>query len=56
MIPKQLIKIAVVTVLIAAASGQLPKLIQLTRVAQYQLLKDSQASKWGKPMLLPIKK
>lgn len=56
MIPKQLIQAAVAAALIAAASGQIPKFIQTIRVAQYQLLKESQASKWGKPMLLPISK
>ena len=55
-IPSKLIQAAVAAALFAAATGQLPKFIQQVRVAQYQLLKDSQASKWGKPMLLPIKK
>ncbi|MCX7675313.1 MAG: hypothetical protein N2Z70_05725 [Bdellovibrionaceae bacterium] len=56
MIPNKLIQAAVAAALVAAATGQLPKFIQTVRVAQYQLLKDSQASKWGKPLLLPIKK
>lgn len=56
MIPNKLIQTAVAAALLAAATGQLPKFIQTVRVAQYQLLKDSQASKWGKPMLLPVKK
>lgn len=51
-IPNKLIQAAVVAALVAAATGQLPKFIQTVRVAQYQLLKDSQASKWGHPMLL----
>lgn len=55
MIPNKLIQIAVVMAVLAAATGQLPKLIQQVRVAQYQLLKDSQASKWGRPLLLPVK-
>lgn len=58
-IPNKLIQVAVAAALVAAATGQLPELpkfIQQVRVAQYQLLKDSQASKWGKPMLLPVKK
>ncbi|MBX3041392.1 MAG: hypothetical protein KF789_11855 [Bdellovibrionaceae bacterium] len=55
-IPNKLIQIAVAATLAAAATGQLPKFIQQVRVAQYQLLKDSQASMWGKPMLLPRKK
>ncbi len=54
-IPNKLIQAAVAAALFAAATGQLPKFIQQARIAQYQLLKDSQASKWGKPMLLPVK-
>lgn len=54
-IPQRLIQAAVTAALVAAATGQLPKFIQQVRVAQYQILKDSQSSKWGKPMLLPIK-
>lgn len=42
-IPNKLIQIAVASALAAAATGQLPKFIQQVRVAQYQLLKDSQA-------------
>lgn len=56
MIPKQLIQAAVAAALIAAASGQIPKFIQTMRVAQYQILKESQASKWGRAMLLPVRK
>lgn len=56
MIPQKLIQVAVAAALIAAATGQLPKFIQAVRVAQLQLLKESQASKWGKPMLLPVEK
>lgn len=56
MIPKQLIQAAVAAALIAAASGQIPKLIQAMRVAQYQILKESQASKWGRAILLPVGK
>ncbi len=55
-IPQRLIQAAVAAALLAAATGQIPKFIRQVRVAQYQLLKDSQASKWGKPMLLPVKK
>lgn len=51
----KLIEAALITVLMAAAVGQLPRFIQAVRVAQLQLLKDSQSSKWGRAMLLPIK-
>ena len=56
MIPNKLIQAAVMAAVLAAAAGQLPRFIQSMRVAQYKILKESQASKWGKPMLLPIKK
>jgi len=55
MIPNKLIQAAVVAALLAAATGQLPTFIQTVRTAQYQLLKDSQASKWGKALLIPVK-
>lgn len=52
----RLIEAALIAVLMAAAAGQLPRLVHSVRVAQLQLLKDSQSSKWGRPMLLPIRK
>lgn len=54
MIPVKLIEAVVIFVFIVAAAGQLPKFIQAVQVAQYRLLKESQASKWGRAMLLPI--
>lgn len=51
----KLIEAALIIVLSAAAAGQLPRLVQTVRVAQLQLLKDSQSSKWGHPMLLRIR-
>lgn len=51
----KLIEAALIIVLMAAAVGQLPRLNQAIRVAQIQLLKDSQSSKWGRAMLLPVK-
>lgn len=53
MIPQKLIQAAVAAALAAAVTGQIPRFIQTVRVAQYQLLKESQASKWGRSMLLP---
>lgn len=50
----KLIEAAVIIVLAAATAGSLPKLVQTIRVAQLQLLKDSQASKWGRPLLPPV--
>lgn len=55
MIPNKLIQTAVAAALIAAASGQLPRFVKAVQIAQFKLLKESQASKWGKPMLLPVK-
>jgi hypothetical protein len=52
----KLIQAGLVVVLMAAAAGQLPRLMQTIRVAQLHLLKESQSSKWGRPMLLPIHK
>jgi hypothetical protein len=49
----KLVEAALIIVLIAAAAGQLPRLVQTVRVAQLQFIKDSQSSKWGRAMLLP---
>lgn len=51
----KLIAAAMTAALSAAATGQLPRLIQTVQLAQLQLLKDSQSSKWGKPFMLPSK-
>ena len=56
MIPNKLIEAVVVFVFMAAAAGQLPKLIKSVQVAQYKFLKESQSSKWGRAMLLAIEK
>lgn len=50
----KLIEGAFIVVLLAAAGRQLPKLIQTVRIAQLQLIKESQSLKWGHAMLLPI--
>lgn len=47
-----LIKIAVTLAFIAASAGQLPKIIKEVRIAQLKLLKESQASKWPKALLI----
>lgn len=54
MIPNKLIEAAVAIVFAMAATGQLPKFIRTVQIAQYKLLKESQSSNWGKP-LLPAK-
>jgi hypothetical protein len=52
----KLVEAALIIVLMAAAIGQLPRLNQAIRVAHIQLLKDSQSSKWGRAMMLPLEK
>jgi hypothetical protein len=39
--------------LLAAATGQLPKIVHAVRMAQLELIQDSKASRWGRAMLLP---
>lgn len=56
MIPNKLIEAVVIFVFMAAAARQLPNLIKAVQVAQYKLLEDSKSSKWGRPLLLPIRK
>lgn len=45
---------AVLATLAAAAAGQLPRMVQSVRIAQLQLLKDSESKKWGRPFMLPV--
>ncbi|MDD4973470.1 MAG: hypothetical protein PHY93_03925 [Bacteriovorax sp.] len=51
----KLIAIAVTLAVLTVSTGQLPKVLRQLRIAQLQLIKDSQASKWGQAMLLPNK-
>jgi hypothetical protein len=53
---KQLIELAAALAFLAAATGQLPKAIHRVRIAELKLLKASQASSWGEPLLLPVHK
>ena len=55
MVSHKLVEAALIIVLLAAALGQLPRLNQALRIAQIELLKDSQSSKWGRAMLLPVR-
>lgn len=52
----RLIQLAAVLAAIAVSSGYLPQILHSVRAAQVQHLKESQASKWGRPMMLPIAK
>ena len=49
----KLITVAATFAVLAVSSGQLPKVLREVRIAQLKLLKASQASKWGTPMLPP---
>lgn len=51
----KLIQLAAALAVLAVSSGYLPQIIHTVQVAQLYLIKDSQASKWGKPFLLPVK-
>lgn len=48
---EKLIPWAVSMAFMAAASGQLPRVIKQVQIAQLEVLKGSQSSKWGKPFL-----
>jgi hypothetical protein len=49
---EKLAAIAIGVVMMAAATGQLPRFISQVRIAQLELLQESQASKWGDPIIL----
>lgn len=49
----KLITIAATLAVLAVSTGQLPKVLREVKIAQLKLLKESQASKWGTPMLPP---
>ncbi|MDZ4661853.1 MAG: hypothetical protein SGJ18_09585 [Pseudomonadota bacterium] len=51
----KIIQAAAVLAIIAASTGQLPRIINYVHKAQIQLIQDSKASKWPKAMLLPSK-
>ncbi len=55
MVSPKLVEAALIVVLTAATVSKLPHLNQTIRLAQIQLLKDSQSSSWGRAMLLPIR-
>lgn len=45
---KDLIQIAVILATLAISTGKLPTILHQVSVMQLQLLKESQASKWGR--------
>ena len=53
----KLISISVILAVLAAGTGQLPRIINSVRRAQLQLIQDTKASKWPKaPLLEPNRK
>ncbi len=51
----KLIQIAVTLAFFAVSSGRLPWVLKEVRVAQLKLIKESQASKWGRAMILDFR-
>ena len=49
----KLIQIATTLTFLAVASGNLPWVIKKVKIAQLHLLKESQASNWGRPWTPP---
>lgn len=49
------IEVAAILAILAASTGQLPRLMKTVQIAQLKLLKQSQSASWGKAMLLPQK-
>ncbi len=52
----KLIAIAVALAILTVSTGQLPKVLYQVHMAQLHLIKETQASNWGKLPLLSIKK
>ena len=52
----KLFALAAILAVLAASTGQLPRIIRAVHIAQLHLIKDSQASKWPKAALLPPSK
>ena len=50
---EKLISIAATLAVLAVSTGQLPRILHAVRLAQFHLIHDSQASKWGRALLLP---
>lgn len=51
---EKLIAFSAVLASLAAFTGQLPRIIYSVHLAELRLLKESQSSRWGIPMLLPV--
>jgi hypothetical protein len=46
---EKVISLGVALAILAATTGQLPRVTRAVQIAQLKLLKESQASKWPKP-------
>ena len=49
----KLVPAAITFAILAAASGNGPKIIHELRLAQAHLIQDSKASRWGTPWMVP---
>ena len=49
---EKIITLAAILAVMAAGTGQLPRIIKTVHIAQLKLLKESQASKWPKAYLI----
>lgn len=52
----KMIEAIAILAILAASTGQLPRIIRSVQIAQLQLLKQSQSSSWGHALLLPPSK
>ncbi len=52
----KIIEAAAILTILAASTGQLPRIIRTVQIAQLKLLKESQSLMWGHALLLPVAK
>ena len=50
---EKLVSLAALLAILAASTGQLPRIIYAVHMAELHLLKESQSSNWGQAALLP---
>ncbi|MFN8371242.1 MAG: hypothetical protein U0T83_11550 [Bacteriovoracaceae bacterium] len=48
---EKLISISVMLAILTASTGQIPRVIKVISVAQFKLIKESQSSTWGTPLI-----
>jgi hypothetical protein len=49
----KLASLSAVLAVLVVSTGELPRVLKTVRIAQLKLIIESQASKWGMPMLPP---